>query len=293
MALNTTLSPTPSLPTPRAALPEAGPAASLEERIQAAEARLVQREQDLALRWHQLQRRVRLALSPRRWIKPVAIGAVSLLGLWWLLRRAVPATRPERRPQPDRSHQGAPFSPATAAAAMTLGLPLAERLFGGEGAHDASAPLQTMPRVDLQRYAGTWYEIARLPTAFESGCEGQPSAHYEALAGGGLRVINRCRAADGSVHEVEGVASVLPESGNARLELSLWPQWLRWLPLAWAPYWIVFVDTDYEVAVVGDPNRRFLWLLSRQPQLAPAQLDTLVRIAHSQGYPVERLRFVQ
>lgn len=277
----------------------------------------MQREQDLALRWHQMQRRVRLALRPRRWVKPVAIGAVSLLGLWWLLRRAVPATRPERRPQPDRSHRmsrgGAPwwlrgmalawpllpapwraqFSPVTTAAAMTLGLPLAERLFGGEGAHEAPAPLQTMPRVDLQRYGGTWYEIARLPTAFESGCEGQPSAHYEPLPGGALRVVNRCRAPDGSVHEVEGVASVLPESGNAKLEVSLWPRWLRWLPLAWAPYWIVFVDADYEVAVVGHPNRRFLWLLSRQPQLAAAQLDTLVRIAHSQGYPVERLRFAQ
>jgi apolipoprotein D and lipocalin family protein len=314
MALTSTLPQTPPLQTPPAAPPDPGPGASLDERIQAAEARLVQREQDLARRWHQMTQQARLALSPRRWAMPAAVGVLSLLGLWWLLRRppqpAALRRRPEAAARARHASRGRPLwlrglvmlwpllpapmrarlSPGATAAVMTFGLPLAGRLFGDDGA-EGHAPLQTMPSVDLQRYAGTWHEIARLPAPFEAACEGQPSATYEALARGSLRVVNRCRDHDGTLREVEGLAIVQPGSGNARLEVSLWPRWLRWLPLAWAQYWIVFVDGDYEVAVVGHPNRRFLWLLARRPQLEPAQVDTLVRIAASQGFPVERLRY--
>jgi apolipoprotein D and lipocalin family protein len=317
MALTSTLSPTAPLPTPPAALPDPGPTASLDERIQAAESRLVQREQDLVQRWHHLTRRVRLSLSPRRWAVPAAIGAASLVGLWWLLRPSARASALRHRPESAASvrsahGRGRPLwlrglvllwpmlpaslrsllSPGATAAVMTFGLPLADRLFGEDdgGAH-RHAPLQTMPHVDLQRYAGTWHEIARLPAAFEAVCAGQPSATYQPLPGGALRVVNRCRGHDGAWREVEGVASVQPKSGNARLEVSFWPVWLRWLPMAWAPYSILFVDGDYEVAVVGHPNRRALWLLSRQPRLEPAQVETLVHIAASQGFPVERLQY--
>lgn len=316
MALTSTLPPTPSLPTAHdAPRPDPGPEASLEERIQAAEARLVAREQDLVQRWQQMSRRVRLSLSPRRWARPAAIGAVALVGAWLLLRRPsrpmplrtppAAALRPRASvargrplwlrslvmlwpmlPAPWRSR----VSPGTAAAVMTFGLPLAERLFGGDD-EATEQPLQTMPQVDLWRYAGTWHEIARLPAPFEGVCEGQPSATYEPLPGGQVRVVNRCRSADGSLREVEGVATVQPGSGNAKLEVSLWPAWLRWLPMAWAKYWILFVDGDYEVALVGHPNRRFLWLLARRPQLAPAEVRTLVEIAARQGFPVERLRY--
>jgi apolipoprotein D and lipocalin family protein len=315
MALTSTLSPTSTLPTPPAAPPDPGASASLDERIQAAEARLVQREQDLEQRWQQMTRRVRLSLSPRRWAVPVAIGAASLIGLWWLLRRPASSAlrqRPESAASLRSAHgRGRPLwlrglvllwpmlpaslrsllSPGATAAVMTFGLPLADRLFGEDDGAHRHAPLQTMPRVDLQRYAGTWHEIARLPAPFEGVCSGQPSATYEPLPDGGLRVVNRCRGHDGAWREVEGVASVQPRSGNARLEVSLWPAWLRWLPMAWAPYWILFVDGDYEVAVVGHPNRRSLWLLSRQPRLDPAQIETLVHIAASQGFPVERLQY--
>lgn len=316
MALTSTLSPTSPLPTPPAAPPDPGPSASLEQRIQAAEARLVQREQDLQQRWQQMTRRVRLSLSPRHWAVPAAIGAAALIGLWWLLRRPASSAlrhRPESAASPRSAHaRGRPLwlrglvlmwpmlpaslrsllSPGATAAVMAFGLPLADRLFGADddGAQ-RHASLLTMPRVDLQRYAGTWHEIARLPATFEAVCAGQPSATYEPLPDGALRVVNRCRGHDGAWREVEGVATVQPGSGNAKLDVSLWPVWLRWLPMAWAPYWILFVDGDYEVAVVGHPNRRALWLLSRQPRLEPAQIETLVRIAASQGFPVERLQY--
>lgn len=277
----------------------------------------MQREQDLVLRWRKMSRRVRLSLSPQRWALPAAAGALSLLGMWWLLRRPAHGAalrRPPRVPATPRAQppRGRPWwlralvlawpmlpapwrgrmSPATTAAVMTFGLPLAERLLGVGAAPD-DAPLQTMPQVDLRRYAGTWHQIARLPEPFGAACEGQPSASWTPLPGGVLRVVNRCRGHDGSLREVEGVARVQPDSGNARLEVSLWPQWLRWLPFAWAQHWILFVDGDYEVAVVGHPNRRFLWLLSRQRRLAPAQIETLLRIAASQGFPVEKLQFAQ
>lgn len=165
----------------------------------------------------------------------------------------------------------------------SLGLPLLETLLS-----DGRPPLTTAPEVDLQRYAGTWYEIARLPARFERRCASQPSAHYS-LHGGNLRVVNRCRADDGREQTAVGEARVVADSGNARLELSFLPVLLRALPFAWADYWILHVDEDYRFAVVGEPGRQYCWLLAREPQPTPADRDLLVRIAAARGFPVERL----
>ena len=109
------------------------------------------------------------------------------------------------------------------------------------------------------------------------------------LRGDHLHVLNQC-SHRGKVRSVPGVARVVPDSGNAKLKVSFWPSWLRWLPLAWADHWVLYVDDGYRVAVVGHPDRRHLWLLSRQPRIDDAQLGDLIRVAAERGFAVDRLR---
>lgn len=298
-----------TLPSPARSEPLAS---DLEGRILAAERRLIAREQDLKQRFTQLGRRVHAATRPKRLAAPVLGVLAAGVALWWMWRRP-PEARPVAEPGVPHAasarHEGgelpwasllglvwpmlpAPWrarvSPTAATTLIGVGLPLLQRLVDGG---PAPQPLATMPQVDLARYAGTWHEIARLPAPFEGACTGQPTATYRPTDAG-LEVINGCPN-DRGWQEARGVARVVPDSGNAKLEVSLWPAWLRTLPLAWAKYWILYVDPGYQVALVGHPNRRFLWVLSRTPTLAPAQLQALVDFAAQRGFPVDRLKFVQ
>ena len=152
------------------------------------------------------------------------------------------------------------------------------------------APTTALPvvaPVDLQRYAGTWYEQARLPNRFQRDCTGQVSATYEVLAGGPVSVTNRCAKADGSTETAHGIARVVPVSGQpgaGRLEVSFAPRWLSWVPLVWGDYWIMQLDADYQVALVGTPNRKYLWVLTRAPQIDSARLQALLDYARGTGF---------
>ncbi|WP_374672868.1 lipocalin family protein [Ideonella sp.] len=156
----------------------------------------------------------------------------------------------------------------------------------------AAAPagsVQPVAHVDLTRYAGTWHEIARLPNPFERPCAGQPQAHYTLVSGGQLRVENRCQMADGGWRRAVGEARVVAGSGGARLKVSFLPPWLRWMPVGWADYWVLFVDEGYNVALVGEPHRRQLWLLSRTPRVPRPLLERMLEQAERQGFPIGRL----
>ena len=295
----------PLLPAPPQA--EASPAGSIDDRIGAVEQRLIARERALGVQVASFGRRLRAATRPRRMVSPVLGVGVAALVLWWLLRsRALPSivSPGKARSVPARAgFAGMPWahwlamawpllpaawrariSPTSAATLVSVGVPLAQRLLTGP----AHAPLATMPQVDLARYAGTWHELARLPTAFEARSEGQPSAHYTLRDDGGLQIHNQCRRNDAR-RSALGVARAVPGSGYAKLKVSFWPQWLRWLPMAWTDYWILYVDPAYRVAVVGSPDRRHLWLLSRQARTHGTQLDDLIRLAAERGFAVERL----
>jgi len=134
------------------------------------------------------------------------------------------------------------------------------------------APLPTVPAVDLARYAGSWYEIARTPNGFETKCAGGVQAHYT-LEGDHVRVLNRCLTCNGKTVEARGIARVVPGSGNAKLRVSFfWP--------FYGDYWILALDPDYQWALVGEPSRRYAWILSRTPSLDAAVLEeTLARAA--------------
>lgn len=146
-----------------------------------------------------------------------------------------------------------------------------------------SRPLETAPYVDLERYLGTWYEIARLPARFEKGCEAV-TATYRRLADGTLEVVNRCRkgALDGPLREARGRARVVDPVSGARLSVSFFGPFR-------APYYVLAIDPGYGWALVGTPDRRYLWILSRAPVLAEATVGALLERARGLGFEVKRV----
>lgn len=151
-------------------------------------------------------------------------------------------------------------------------------------------PLEVVPSVDLNRYMGTWYEIARLPNAFQRKCIGDISATYSLLEDGQIKVVNRCRKEDGEVSEVEGRAKRADKDGsNARLKVRFAPAWLSFLPFVWGDYWIIDLAPDYAYAVIGDPDREYLWILARTPDLPEATLQAILDRARGQGYDLTGL----
>lgn len=143
-------------------------------------------------------------------------------------------------------------------------------------AHADRAPLPTVAEVDLARYAGAWYEIALLPNRFQKQCVADTQARYT-LDGDRVRVLNRCRMADGRVDDITGHAKVVEGSGNAKLRVSFfWP--------FYGDYWVLALDPGYRQVLVGAPNRQYAWVLSRTPQLDDAALQALLDRAAALGF---------
>ena len=146
-----------------------------------------------------------------------------------------------------------------------------------------SLPVQSVGKVDLGRYAGRWYEIASFPMFFQRRCIGDTTAEYALRSDGDISVVNRCRTEDG-FDEVTGKAWAVDGTGNGQLKVSFfWP--FR------SDYWIIGLDDDYRWAVVGNPNRKYLWVLSRTPRLAGEALDRALQAAASQGFDLTPLKY--
>jgi apolipoprotein D and lipocalin family protein len=144
-------------------------------------------------------------------------------------------------------------------------------------------PPSVVPYVDLTRYAGFWYEIARYPTPFQANCASS-TAEYTARSDGTIGVLNTCLAADGGVvSTIEGSASVVDMTTNAKLVVTF-----PGVPFP-GDYWIIDLGPNYEYAVVSDPLRLTLFILSRTPTLDQATLDGILSRLVSQGYDPERL----
>jgi apolipoprotein D and lipocalin family protein len=147
--------------------------------------------------------------------------------------------------------------------------------------------------VDLKRYAGLWHEQARLPNRFEKKCVGPVTAEYTPQDDGTIRVRNRCGLANGQFDEAIGSARVVPVAGQpgaGRLEVRFAPAWLSWLPAVWGDYWILKLDRDYQVVLIGTPKRDYLWVLSRAPKLDEATLKEQLEYARSLGFDVDKVQ---
>ncbi len=157
----------------------------------------------------------------------------------------------------------------------------------GSGSDDKNVPA-TM-QVDLERYQGTWYELARLPMFFQRNCV-QSEARYTLREDGRIDVINRCREKDGQTNQVQGIAEPQVPGKTDKL----WVQFDNWfsrlLPgLTKGEYWVLYHDQDYRVALVGHPNREYLWLLSRSAVVTDEVREQLLDTARKQGYDTRKL----
>ena len=147
----------------------------------------------------------------------------------------------------------------------------------------------TVAHVDLPRYLGTWYEIARLPMRHEPADYTDITATYSLDADGSVRVDNRARNGKGGAEQSTGEATVVEGSGNAKLEVSFMPDGLKWVPFTRGDYWILRIDDAYRTALVGSPDRRYLWLLAREPSLAPEVQEDFLQTAREQGFELAEL----
>ena len=147
----------------------------------------------------------------------------------------------------------------------------------------------TEVHVDLQRYLGTWYEIARLPMRHEPREYTDITATYSLQPDGKVKVDNRARDAEGEVKQSVGEAEVVEGSGSAKLEVSFMPDGLKWVPFTKGDYWILRLDPDYRTALVGSPDRKYLWLLHRQPKMDDASKAAWLEAARAQGYTLDDL----
>jgi len=143
--------------------------------------------------------------------------------------------------------------------------------------------LAVVPQVDLQRYAGTWYEIARYPNRFQNGCF-STSVSYTIRPDGAVDVVNRCRtgSVNGDERAIRGKAWSVDPVTNAKLKVQFfWP--FR------GDYWIIQLHENYQYAVVGHPARKYLWILSRTPAMDQETYDNILLRLADQGYDTGRL----
>jgi apolipoprotein D and lipocalin family protein len=142
--------------------------------------------------------------------------------------------------------------------------------------------LVTVDKVDLKKYVGLWYEVAKIPNSFQDQCIYGTTAEYKIDEDGDIIVTNSCYDDEGKLDVAEGLAKVVDKNTNAKLEVSF-VSFLGIRPF-WGDYWIIGLDENYQWAVVGTPGRKYGWLLSRTPSLPDSTMQTIFEILKSQHY---------
>jgi apolipoprotein D and lipocalin family protein len=150
-------------------------------------------------------------------------------------------------------------------------------------------PLQTVPSVDVPRYMGTWYEIAKYPNWFQNKCVSSTQATYTLQADGRVQVRNRCKTDKGEWSEALGAARQIGGPNSPRLKVRFAPEWLSFIPVVWGDYWIIDLDPDYQWVVVSEPDRAYLWILSRTPQMPATTYQDLLGKLHDRGFDLKRI----
>jgi apolipoprotein D and lipocalin family protein len=171
---------------------------------------------------------------------------------------------------------------------LALVLGLAACVAGPSGRSAEAPPLTSVDNVDISRFMGRWYEIARYPNGFQRDCEGV-TAEYSLRPDGRVGVVNTCRTGtrDGNPRRAEAFARVIDGSGGARLFVNFSP-----VPLlaGRGNYWVLFVDPDYRHALIGEPSGRFLWMLAREPRISAEVRAELDAVALAAGYDLTMLK---
>lgn len=146
---------------------------------------------------------------------------------------------------------------------------------------------EPLKAVEVDRYLGRWYELARYEAGFQKDCEAV-TADYSLKAPGQIKVINSCRkgAVDGKAEQATGKAKIVKGSNNAKLRVSFFGPF-------YGDYWVLDRAEDYSWSIVGEPSGRYLWLLHRQPNPGAAEIARMKARAAQMGYDVGLLRMTK
>jgi len=156
----------------------------------------------------------------------------------------------------------------------------------------AAAELQavkTIPSIDVARYLGTWYEIAKFPNWFQRKCLSGTNANYQLKEDGNVKVTNRCKVEGGEMAQAIGTARQIGGATSPKLEVRFAPDWLAILPFVWGDYWVIDLDPQYQLAAVSDPRREYLWILSRTPKVNQKSYDDLLQRLIAQQFDLTQL----
>lgn len=162
---------------------------------------------------------------------------------------------------------------------LTLAIPIATQ----------ATQVKSIDQLDINQYMGRWYEIAKLPNWFQRNCAQNTKATYQLLNPAQIQVLNQCQTANGEMIQALGMARPRSNGLPAQLEVRFAPSWLGWLPLVWGDYWVLDLDPQYQLAAVGDPSKKYLWILSRTPQISEASYKALTQRLSVMGFDVSRL----
>ena len=149
-------------------------------------------------------------------------------------------------------------------------------------------PVTTVNSVDLEQYMGTWYEIAAIPQFFERQCVGNTTAEYGLIQKDLVSVVNTCDRSNGQVSNAYGRAKIIDHTSNAKLKVTF-VHFLGWRFVFGGDYWILAIGDHYSYAVVGSPNRKYAWILSRTREMAPDQLAEASLTLINQGFDTCKL----
>jgi len=174
---------------------------------------------------------------------------------------------------------------------LTIGLALAAWQWAAlpVAAQTVTSAVTTIASLDVPRYMGTWYEIAKFPNRFQARCVANTRAQYTAQTDGSIQVLNSCTTTEGNTIEALGKALQVGPSTSPKLQVRFAPAWLSWLPLVWGDYWVIDLDADYQLAAVSDAKRDYLWVLSRTPQVSPKAYEALITRLQAQHFEVQKL----
>lgn len=150
----------------------------------------------------------------------------------------------------------------------------------------SKVPIHAVNSVDVKQYVGTWYEIARKPMFFQRSCLKDVQARYAITQQGTLSVENSCIKQNNEKSIAHGEAFIMNAPYNSQLKVSFLPSMIRWLPVGRGDYWVLKRDDQYQTALVGDPDRQYLWLLARTPHISAETLQSYVQYAKDIGYDI-------
>ena len=151
------------------------------------------------------------------------------------------------------------------------------------------APLESIAALDVPRYMGTWYEVAKYPNWFQRRCIANTSATYAVQSNGMLQVLNRCQKEDGSITDALGEAKQVGDANSPKLKVRFAPAWLSFLPFVWGNYWVIDLDPQYQLAAVSEPSRKYLWILSRTQTVEPKAYEALLQRLKQQGFNLDAI----